>query len=399
MARGRISGDYNKSKNILKKISQLKSKHWKQELCGVHSGEIPNFDKLGAQLNDIKDYKNIFRKKFINFTRVSNIIGCAMLSAGVVGPMGYFYALANTTWYAHLFAKLTGSYYMSAATRIAYITATGVSLGASGGAQVSYAYLSDIKDFAIEKIKEGEGTPVIFINGFLTQKDKNLSDWESQLKILYPKNPWYHVRWESKRLLSLTVPAGKTVVTRHAVIKVSSFLIKNVRRVSGLSLLPFACFEAIQNPWHVAMSKAERTGILLADILARSRNEKFILIGHSLGARVIFYALRALGTKEQTYVDTVHLLGGAVGSGVGDKNKKGWKHCKKAVQNNIHNYLSAKDGTLSKLYRIANLNIFRSNPIGISEIKGVNGIINHDVTEYVSGHRKYKKNIEKFLIT
>jgi Protein of unknown function (DUF726) len=47
------------------------------------------------------------------------------------------------------------------------------------------------------------------------------------------------------------------------------------------------------NPWWIAMHKAEKTGILIAETISRCENRSFVLIGHSLGAQVIISALQA----------------------------------------------------------------------------------------------------------
>ncbi len=55
------------------------------------------------------------------------------------------------------------------------------------------------------------------------------------------------------------------------------------------------------------------TGIVLANLVARTDEEAFILIGHSLGARVMVTAAQTLGTRNASpRLDSVHLLGAAV---------------------------------------------------------------------------------------
>jgi hypothetical protein len=62
------------------------------------------------------------------------------------------------------------------------------------------------------------------------------------------------------------------------------------------------------------MVKSSMTGLLLADLISRVKGkEKFILMGNSLGCRVIFYALNALSTKERINiinVDVSHIVDG-----------------------------------------------------------------------------------------
>lgn len=58
------------------------------------------------------------------------------------------------------------------------------------------------------------------------------------------------------------------------------------------------------------MINAEKTGAMLAEAISRTEGQTFTLMGHSLGARVIFFALMALSTKEQKFIKDVVLWSG-----------------------------------------------------------------------------------------
>jgi len=145
----------------------------------------------------------------------------------------------------------------------------------------------------------------------------------------------------------------------------------------------FAAFDIANNPWSVAMVKAEQTGVLLSDIIART-DKQFILCGHSLGARVIYKTLAQLSTKNKKYILDVHLLGGAISS-----DKKSWKEAKGAVSGKIVNYWSSNDYILATMYKLGTF--FLSSPIGRNKIE-VSGIMNIDTTSVVGGHTEYVKN-------
>ena len=140
------------------------------------------------------------------------------------------------------------------------------------------------------------------------------------------------------------------------------------------------------------MAKASMTGILLADLLARTKHDDgFILFGHSLGARVIYYTLGALSTSPQNHVHKVCLLGGAIER----RDKEGWKTAAASVRSEIHNYYSEKDSILKYLYQGANALL--SRPIGLGPITlDESKIVNHDVSETVNHHMDYKDAIRKF---
>ena len=88
------------------------------------------------------------------------------------------------------------------------------------------------------------------------------------------------------------------------------------------------------------------TGAVLADLIARTDQGPFVLLGHSLGARVMVSAAQALGTLPEPRIDSMHLLGAAVGRGAD------WRTLDKAVAGGVWNYHSSRDQVLRLLYRL-----------------------------------------------
>ncbi len=43
--------------------------------------------------------------------------------------------------------------------------------------------------------------------------------------------------------------------------------------------------DLVKNPWHVAKNRADKTGAILADLIARTEADTYVLIGHSLASR------------------------------------------------------------------------------------------------------------------
>lgn len=272
------------------------------------------------------------------------------------------------------------------------VTAAGAALGAHQGAIVSNAYLGQIEDFRITKLQDGRGPAVVVIDGFLTQRRNSGSDWRAGLTASHPDNPWYHVAWESKRLYEI----GTALASNSA----ATFLAKGVelaRRGTRKTprFLPAVVLASLlaRNPWHTAMVRASMTGVLLADLLARTRQPSgFTLIGHSLDARVIYYALAALQTKQRRIVRDAHLLGGAVGCG----DAKEWHALTSAVSGHVFNYFSEKDAVLKVAYRAASG--LTSTPIGIQPIGAASEqIIDVDVSSLALEHTAYKKRLSEIL--
>ena len=205
--------------------------------------------------------------------------------------------------------------------------------------------LGRVSDFGIKKIKDGSGTNIVVINGFLNQNETDTQEWESALRRIWPQNPWYYLSWESKR-------------------------VGDVWNKADLNL------------WGTAMEKAEKSGYYLAKTLLM-HNDKYILCGHSLGARVIYYALKHLSGYDKRVVEEAHLLGGAVGSGSAE-----WRMASKAVEKRVVNYRSLNDDVLKYLYSLGTF--FDDDPVGRHKIV-CREVENIDMTRSVNGHSSYKK--------
>ncbi len=270
------------------------------------------------------------------------------------------------------------------------MTVAGSAVGSGLGAYVGKSYLGDIDDFSIVKVRGGVKPAVITINGFLSQKTQSLMDWEEVLHTKYRRNAWYHVNWDSQTLLKLGFyilggggPAALKKVITDAARKATKAATK--RLAPGADVL--AIISLATNPWHVAMVNAEKTGVVIADILRRCKGKEFTLLGHSLGARVIYFTLRTLATNaEKHMVRDVHLFGGAV-----DNDRAWWRHAKHAVGGSIYNYYSNNDQVLKYMYSAGTF--FASSPVGRHKIERVKGVRNIDLSSIVDGHMKYKTRI------
>ncbi|MFC1849873.1 DUF726 domain-containing protein, partial [candidate division CSSED10-310 bacterium] len=274
-------------------------------------------------------------------------------------------------------------------------TAMGTALGGTVGAYIGNNYIGDIYKFDIKKIKSGTQPALVTINGFLSEPDKRnekgYQDWQNLVAAKYAQNEWYHVYWESKSLWdigSLIAKEGGGAGIGAALGAAAKHASKQAMKKVGPAATVVMLIQLSNNPWHIAMVKAEKTGALLADILSRTKKQ-YILIGHSLGARVIYAALRALATRESSIIFETHVTGGAV-----DNNTDNWRNANKAVINKIVNYYSQNDNVLKYLYKAGTF--FASTPIGRNPIEDVADILNKDVTAWVDGHMFYKPNADKF---
>ncbi|WKE65509.1 DUF726 domain-containing protein [Gallaecimonas kandeliae] len=382
---------------------------WDNELCAEHDGSIASFERLSLQLNDITDYEEIFRRDAVNIQKVGTIAALSIGGAAVLGPialaaapaiggaigtsiLGLSGAAATNAGLAAVGGGSLAAGGLGMAGGAAILGATGAALGGTAGGVISNSYFKDVDGFEIELIKKGKGAKVLFIDGFLTEKKPTPSDWEESLAKMYPDNPWYYVRWESKRLYdigkNLSAHGGK-VAAQKLITEWAKKAAKQAAKRLGPVGNVMTALGLASNPWSIALVKAGQTGVLLADIIART-NSEYILFGHSLGARVIYYALETLSTKKSNYITDAHLLGGAVGNKAED-----WNKAILATNGQINNYYSTNDWVLATFYKAGTF--FASSPIGRNPIEtGAGKIENINVSDTVAGHTKYKENLSRF---
>lgn len=412
---------------VKRKVTGLQknmAKNWTNELCAEHDGTIASFDNLAVQINDLSEYKTLFKREKWNLQRGGMIVGGVVGGIVVFGPLYYVMGPAvasvvgssgflGTTAGGTVISSLSGAALTNAslaaigggslavggmgmAGGAIFITAAGAALGSHAGGMISNSYFGQINGFDIKKLRSGSGPALVFVNGFLSQKTQTADDWINVTKKRFPNNPCYLVTWEAKTLYDLgsVLLTGGGAAVKAAVEKLAKRCgPKTVFKALSPVTWPYLVKDLLANPWHCAMAKAGMTGILLADLLARTRNEDgFILMGHSLGSRVIHYALTALSTRDTRCIKEVYLLGGAV-----DRCDVGaWQAATKSVQDRITNIHSENDLVLKYLYQGANLKL--SDPIGLGAITCKHEkIVNRDVARSITGaggHMDYKKIIE-----
>lgn len=146
--------------------------------------------------------------------------------------------------------------------------------------------------------------------------------------------------------------------------------------------------DLVKNPWTVAVNRANKTAMTLAAIIQRSNLESVVLVGHSLGGRVMLNLATALagaaGTENAVRVEAVHLLGAAIG-----QDAK-WDSLGEALSGVVHNYHSHNDRILGYLYPGA---MGGRKAIGFEGLDA-NFAVNYDVSEEVKSHSAYYENVQ-----
>jgi Protein of unknown function (DUF726) len=142
----------------------------------------------------------------------------------------------------------------------------------------------------------------------------------------------------------------------------------------------------IDNPWNNALDRARAAGSILADVLMQRHLgvRPITLIGFSLGARVIFYALLELA-KHKAYgiVQDVILLGATLTA-----STRSWCEARSVISGRFLNGYAKNDWVLNYLFRATSGGL--STVAGLRPIQNIPGLENIDVTDKISGHMSYR---------
>ena len=263
-------------------------------------------------------------------------------------------------------------------------------------------YAREVEDFRFIPLKDEWATRgeahhdrrlrvTIGVNGWLDSKEDVTKPWRS----LGDDSESFALRYEMKSLLGLG-KSLKELVSSYAwnYVKVE-ILKRTVLATLWSALWPahlLSMASAIDNPFSLAKNRSEKAGEILADALINKvQGERPVtLIGFSLGARVIYSCLRSLAARRAFgLVDTVVFIGAPAPS-----NKQHWQMMRTVVSGKMYNVYSENDYLLAFLYRATSIQL---GVAGLQEIKGIDGVVNLNLSDEVQGHMRYPKIISQVL--
>jgi hypothetical protein len=222
------------------------------------------------------------------------------------------------------------------------------------------------------------------ITGWLTDREEVVKPW----RVITSTMETFALRWELEALLKLG--NSLTGVLRSTAWKYAKkkFLEKTILGAMFEALWPLNLVEVakiIDNPFSIAVARADKAGAVLADAIANKvqGSRPVTLVGYSLGARVIHSCLTALAKKKAFGLVESAVLLGTPGSADADD----WRGMRAVVAGRLVNVYSTHDLILAYLYRGASFDL---GVAGIQAVTGVPGVENVDVSELISGHLRYR---------
>lgn len=377
-----------------------------QGYCAEHRHETPGFAKADIKMGALNDYEEFLKYEKPNLARAVKVVGftgigiaaaapLALIAApaigGAVGAIAGGFSGAAATSYGLAFlgggAIAAGGLGMAGGTAV--VTGLGAALGGVLGSTIANAYVREDKSFHIEMLQGGMGVPVVVCNGFLSESGKGWGEWREIITHRYPDSPVYRVHWGAKELKNLAFLGGGAAAKAFGGAALKEAAAK-AAKLAAKKLGPLApamiAADLAKNPWHVAKNRAEKTGAILADLLARTNEESYVLVGHSLGARAMVLAAQTLGTKpDGPRIEALHLLGAAIGA------KSDWHTLTAAVDEAVYNYHSTKDSVLKFAYGVAEAGQSAAGRTGFTP--SVDKLKNIDVSAHVTSHFDYHKNV------
>jgi pimeloyl-ACP methyl ester carboxylesterase len=375
--------------------------------CAEHRHEIPGFDKLDAQIPTLSDVEDFLKHDVLNAARISKVAAGTIGAAAVVAPMAFLAApvigaalgssvlggsLTGAAATSHGLAMLGGGAVASGglgmAGGTAVVTATGTALGGALGAATVSSYVGADRSFRIEKMRSGVGSPVVFASGFLTEGQSGWAAWQRIIDTRYADAPVYQLHWGAKQLKDLTA----ILATNGGKEAVRALLIETAKRGNKAAALPgigwvLRAHGVATNPWTLAKTRAGMTGAALAALIARVIEGPYVLMGHSLGARVMVTVAQALATQPgPPRIESMHLLGAAVG------RKGDVRSLDAAVSGTVWNYWSANDNVLRWLYVLAEAGQSAAGQTGFRS--KYSRIKDRNVSRMVDGHSAYLSTVK-----
>lgn len=223
----------------------------------------------------------------------------------------------------------------------------------------------------------------IGINGWLNNESDVTTPWQ----VLPHDTEVFALRYELAVLLQLG-SAMRDLVSSVAWKTLKSEIIKRtVLAALWAALWPIkllATASNVDNPFSRASNRSKKAGELMADALInRVQGERpVVLVGYSLGATAIHSCLQSLAERRAFgLVDTVVLIGCPAPS-----TSSHWRTLRSVVSGRIFNVYSENDMMLGFVYRMHSLAL---GVAGLQPIKDVDGVINVDLSNRVSGHLRY----------
>nr|GAT51735.1 predicted protein [Mycena chlorophos] len=306
------------------------------------------------------------------------------LSAGLLAPVigaGLGAALGTV--------GITGTTgFLAGAGGAAVITTGGVLTGSGIAMKGMINRTQFVRTFEILPLHNNKRVSAILtVPGFMTGKE---DDVRLPFSVLDPVvGDVFSVLWEPE-MIQETGSALK-ILTTEVLTQIGQTVLQATVMTALMSALQWPIILTklgylIDNPWNNALDRAKAAGSVLAQVLMQRHLgvRPITLVGFSLGARVIFYALVELA-KQKAYgiVQDVFLMGATL-----SVSTAMWCETRSVVSGRYVNAYARSDWVLNYLFRATSGGV--GTVAGLRPVENVPGLENVDVTDKIAGHMSYR---------
>eukprot|EP00557_Chaetoceros_sp_GSL56_P006085 CAMPEP_0176492748 /NCGR_PEP_ID=MMETSP0200_2-20121128/9174_1 /TAXON_ID=947934 /ORGANISM="Chaetoceros sp., Strain GSL56" /LENGTH=1143 /DNA_ID=CAMNT_0017890351 /DNA_START=55 /DNA_END=3486 /DNA_ORIENTATION=- len=226
------------------------------------------------------------------------------------------------------------------------------------------------------------------------------------------------VKWESELLVELCDSVADMAADMAG--QAAREILKQTALATLITAvaLPYAIVRAadmIDGTWTLAIERSDLAGIELANSLLESEagHRPVVLIGYSMGARVIYSCLKELARQQEIWEEQEECMRTGLGKNKERRHRKkltrepasivedaiimglpnhlslhSWESCRRVVAGRLVNCYSKKDMILSLMFQIKRLTGVLRPVCGTSPVR-VKGIENYNVETLISAHSDY----------
>ncbi|OWZ64032.1 hypothetical protein AYX15_04131 [Cryptococcus neoformans] len=313
------------------------------------------------------------------------------LSAGLMAP--FIGAGLGTAFATVGITGTTG--FLAGAGGAAVITTGGVLTGANIAGKGMARRTREVRIFELKPLHNDKRVNCyITMGGFMASK---VDDVRLPFSVLDPVvGDVFSVLWEPEMMAEMG--NALKILTSEILTQVGQQVLQATVMTALMSALQWPLILTklgylIDNPWSNALDRARAAGLVLADVIVQRHAgvRPISLIGFSLGARAIFYALIELA-RQKAYglVQDVFIFGTTVTA-----SRDTWLDVRSVVAGRFVNGYATNDWMLGYLFRATSGGL--NTVAGLRPVETVWGLENVDVTEIITGHMSYRSCMPQLL--
>ncbi|WP_159737264.1 DUF726 domain-containing protein [Vibrio atypicus] len=245
------------------------------------------------------------------------------------------------------------------------------------------------------QVRDGKLPAVFIINGFLSENSECSKDWLEVVDELYPDNKVIRVDWKAGNLTEMMFDKGIVPSFQTGGASTAGFAAMLAARSTLLGIVGSvgaSTVNKVMGHWKSAFYETRHVAFSLSVCLEQNPDfDQCILMGHSLGGRIVRHTLSEL--KTDNLVSVAYVFAGAVSS-----NDDQWQSIlDKHSELKLINCLSMKDSVLKSVYKVGTVGDHA--PAGLAPVMDEHtNTLNLDVTEFASGHMDFKQSeLGKYL--